>query len=80
MTEQELMKQRGKLFRHFKGDLYLLLDIALHTETNETLVIYKALYGNAAVYARPLALFVSEVDREKYPDVAQTYRFELLTD
>lgn len=80
MTEEELMQQRGKLFRHFKGDLYLLLDIALQTETNETLVIYKALYGNAAVYARPLALFVSEVDREKYPDVAQTYRFELLTD
>ena len=52
MTEPELMQQRGKLFRHFKGDLYLLLDIALHTETNETLVIYKALYGNAAVYAR----------------------------
>jgi hypothetical protein len=80
MTEEELMKQRGKLFRHFKGDLYLLLDIALHTETKETLVIYKALYGNAAVYARPITLFISEVDREKYPDVAQTYRFELLTD
>ena len=41
MTEEELMQQRGKLFRHFKGDLYLLLDIALHTEANETLVIYK---------------------------------------
>jgi hypothetical protein len=68
---------KGQVFRHFKGDLYLLLDIAQHTETGEQLVIYKALYGECKVYARPIEMFLSKVDKEKYPNVTQEYRQEI---
>lgn len=68
----------GKTFKHFKGDIYLLLDIANHTETGEKLVIYKALYGNCEVYARPIDMFLGEVDHNKYPNIKQKYRLELV--
>ncbi len=65
------------VYRHFKGDYYLLIDIAIHSETKEKYVVYRGLYGNNELYIRPFDMFFSEVDKEKYPEVKQQYRFEL---
>lgn len=65
------------IYKHFKGDYYLALDVAIHSETKEKYVVYRALYGDTKLYIRPYVMFLSEVDHEKYPNVTQKYRMEL---
>lgn len=64
------------IYRHFKGKIYIVEDVAYDSETEEEMVVYRALYGEYKLWVRPLKMFLSEVDHEKYPDVEQKYRFE----
>lgn len=67
----------GRIYKHFKGDLYLVEGIVIHSETKEKMVLYHALYGNGLRYVRPYDMFLSKVDKVKYPNVEQEYRFQL---
>lgn len=68
---------KNRIYKHFKGDYYLVVDIATHSEIDEKMVVYRMLYGDGSLYVRPYDMFISKVDKEKYPDVLQEYRFEL---
>ena len=67
----------GRIYKHFKGDMYIVEDVVIHSETKEKMVLYRALYGNGLRYVRPYDMFLSKVDKIKYPDVKQEYRFQL---
>lgn len=68
----------GRRYRHFKGNFYLVVGIATHSETREQLVVYRALYGEHKLFVRPYEMFAEEIDRQKYPEATQKYRFELV--
>ena len=65
-------------YKHFKGKIYMVEDIACDCETLEDVVVYRALYGDRQLWVRSYKDFISEVDHDKYPDVKQKYRFEEL--
>ena len=68
---------RGRIYRHFKGDRYLVEDFATDSESGLPVVVYRKLYGDGSLWVRPLEMFAGEVDRAKYPEVRQRYRSEL---
>ena len=68
------------IYRHFKGNFYIVEDIGYDSETEKKLVIYRALYGDHKLWCRPYDMFISEVDHQKYPDADQKHRFELIED
>ena len=70
--------QLHRVYKHFKGDYYLVEDLARDSETDEEVVIYRKLYGDGSLWVRPLSMFLSEVDHERYPNVKQRFRFELV--
>jgi len=88
------MFKSGDIVQHFKREmlspeeterepnmyLYEIVGVAEHTESGEKLMVYRPLYGDGGLYARPEKMFCSEVDREKYPEVSQHFRFEKISD
>lgn len=70
------LRKKG-IYKHFKGDYYIVEDVATHSETLEKYVVYRQLYGSGELYIRPMEMFLSKVDKQKYPEVEQEYRFEL---
>lgn len=86
IENKEIRTEDGRVFspfcivRHFKGKYYMVLDLdTTHTETGEPLIIYRALYGDNKVYARPKEMFLSEVDHNKYPLEKTKYRLTPIT-
>lgn len=78
MDNKALEVLAGRYYRHFKGNLYQVIGVATHTETEEKMVVYQAQYGERKLFVRPYEMFIEEVDRQKYPEATQQYRFELV--
>ena len=90
--EREQLFHPGDTVRHFKRDafseaelekeptkyLYEIIGVAEHTESGERMMVYRALYGDKKLFARPLAAFLSPVDKRRYPTSKQDYRFEVM--
>jgi hypothetical protein len=70
----------GRYYRHFKGGLYLVIGIAIHTETEEKMVVYQAQYGDKLLFVRPYRMFAEQLDHREHPEAKQKYRFELAED
>ena len=68
-----------EVYRHFKGNVYQIVTLARHSETDENMVVYQQLYAPYEVYVRPLEMFMSKIDTRKYPNEKQIYRFEKIT-
>lgn len=66
------------IYKHFKGDYYLVEDVARDSETEEEMIVYRKLYDDCSLWVRPAKMFLSEVDHIKYPKIKQKYRFELV--
>lgn len=64
------------VYRHFKGNYYIVEEVAKHSEDLSEYVVYRQLYGDGGLYIRPIEMFLSEVDHDKYPNVQQKWRFE----
>ncbi len=88
MSSEHIFKP-GDIVKHFKREtvdpattryLYKIIGVATHSEDREPYMVYQALYDDGGMYIRPYEMFMSEVDREKYPDIKQNYRFELCTE
>ena len=73
---RDITSDKGKLFRHFKGDYYLMLDLVTHSETQEKLVLYRALYGECELFVRPYDMFIEEVPEGRANPTGQRYRFQ----
>ncbi|WP_346888557.1 DUF1653 domain-containing protein [Clostridium sp. UBA1056] len=76
---RDISEFKGKIFRHFKGDLYLFEDFVINSETQEKMVLYRALYGECGLFVRPYDMFVEEVPNNKINPTGQKYRFEEIT-
>ncbi len=77
LVMERTIKIKG-IYKHFKGNLYYVEDLAKNSEDEKLYVVYRQLYGDNSLWIRPLDMFLSEVDHNKYPDIKQRYRFELL--
>lgn len=77
MRDLQFQLQHHSLYRHYKGNLYYVVGLAEHSETNELMVVYHALYGDNEMWVRPLEMFLSEVEEGKENPTGQKYRFEL---
>lgn len=80
MASKRQAPVEGQIYKHFKGSLYRIVTIAVHTETSDKLVVYQSIEKPERVFARPLDMFMSEVDRLRYPLVKAKYRFTLLVE